>query len=482
MTDENEPISAKLAHLLDRLRRCRVLVVGDVMLDSYVEGRIARTAPDNGVEVLEQVSVRTFPGGAANVAMNVAGLGGAVRLVGVVGTDTEAETLRAHLDRGGVRCDDIVPLDGRPTTLKQRLNAGSRLQLRVDREVASDLADEAVAGLCDRIGHLVARSDIVVVSDYGKGVVGSRTLAAVMINAREAGVPVLVDPKGTDFTRYAGASYLTPNAPELAGAAGGAMDALAVRRLVSSLGGDGIVVTEGSNGARLVTAEVDIAFPVTPVEQAETAGAGDSFIAMFTIALASGLSAADGVQLANLAARRACEMPFTATVTLDALRGAVQPVRSARQSQPPDKIAIWRGLGLTVGFTNGCFDVLHAGHIHLLEEARRHCDRLVVAINTDESVRQLKGPDRPVHALDHRIRALQALRAVDLVVPFADATPQRLIEAIRPDVLVKGADYTVETVVGAEFVVAHGGRVLLVDLVPGLSTTAVLAHGARWRS
>lgn len=466
----------KLAGLLGGLGAPRILVVGDLMLDLYSQGQVRRPAPEGDAEVLTEQKSLSFPGGAANVAMNAAGLGAQVALVGVTGADAEGEVLRQELRRGGVGSEGIVPVKPRPTTLKQRFSAGSWLVLRVDREDVSTLQDAVVDQLCARISDLGRDCHAFIVSDYAKGVVTDRVFAAVLACARETGGPVLVDPKGGDFTRYAGASYLTPNMAEMALAGLAVTDLGAMRSALDATGSIGLVVKRGAKGAKLVSATEDLDFAVPALDRAETIGAGDSFIAMLGLALAAGRSAAEAVRLANLAATHACSLPLTATVTLEGLQGGTH--RAAREGWPA-QIAAWRELGLRVGFTNGCFDVLHAGHVHLLEEARRHCDRLVVGLNTDESVRMLKGQGRPFHQLQDRQRLLRALRSVDLVVPFAEATPIGLIEAICPEVLVKGADYTVETVVGANIVQGYGGEVLLVDLVPGLSTTAVLSHAAR---
>ena len=478
MTGEIDQLREKLAGLFDRLKKPRVLVVGDVMLDTYVEGSVLRTAPDNHVEILAQSKLFSFPGGAANVAMNAAGMGAEVVLAGVIGEDPEAELLLDRLERGRVSAAKIVRVAGRPTTLKQRFNAGSRPLLRVDREVTSSLPDCIVARLCDQLAEPGAAFDAIIVSDYAKGVVGPRLFQAVLDCARRWGAAVLVDPKGENFVRYAGASFVTPNADEMAAAGIDPSDIQALRGLAEALGCEGIILTQGAKGARLVTRELDVTFAGTPVDHAQSAGAGDTFIAMLAIALASGLPVAEGIPLANLAAGEACSMPHTATVTLEALR---REREMDEPNKPFDQIASWRGLGLRVGFTNGCFDVLHAGHVHLLAEARRRCDRLVVGLNTDDSVRRLKGAGRPVHTLADRLRMLLSMRDVDLVLPFSEATPQRLIETIRPDVLVKGADYALETVVGADTVMAYGGQVLLVELVPGLSTSAVLRHAERER-
>lgn len=463
-----EPIAALAA----RLRPVRVLVVGDLMLDRYIAGEVSRRDPDHGSDILTETGRHDCLGGAANVARNAAALGAEVALCGLIGADPEGERLRALLRESGISPESARVAPERPTTLKQRFSAPGHALLRADRETSAPLPPDIEAALLARCAASMDEFDAVILSDYAKGVLRGGLAGDIIGLARASGIPVLVDPKGADFVRYAGAAYLTPNQAEFTRAAGG----LSPTELVTRLDLDGLVITRAEHGATLFDRTGTREFPTEPVAKPEATGAGDSFIAMLAVACASGMGIDDAVRLANHAGRLACLRPRTAAVTKADL---AEDLAAAERPVDPllAQVALWKAAGLRVGFTNGCFDLLHAGHVHLIEQARARCDRLIVAVNTDASVRRLKGPVRPIHRLDHRMRVLGALRSVDLVTAFDDTTPLRLIEAITPDLLVKGADYTVETVVGASHVLAHGGTVFLAELIEGLSTTAALGGG-----
>lgn len=475
----------RLSALLSQLGTPRILVVGDVFLDGFTDGVVERLSPDSAAPVMRITAERWVPGGAANTAVNAASLGGAVEIVSVIGDDESGHRLRILLGEAGVGTSSMLAGPAVRTITKTRfVGPGRHHLLRVDDETIAPVSRDLADRLVNEIQTKIARTDVIVLSDYAKGIFLSDLASRVIELAAASGVPVVVDPKGADFSRYRGASFVTPNLAELAAAIGFAHVAdtevvASARRLALEQGLGNVIVTLGAAGAVHVDRTSDHHVAAHRVRDADTTGAGDTFVAGLAVSLGSGLEPADAVVIASAAAGYVCAKAGTASVTRDEIVRGAPPVLEAHAAPTgvgaaADVVRTWRQGGLVVGFTNGCFDVLHAGHVHLLEKARASCDRLVVGLNTDESVRLLKGPTRPIHHLDHRARVLLGLRAVDMVVPFADSTPLALIDALTPDVLIKGSDYTVETVVGADRVMAYGGSVLLIDVVANLGTTATL--------
>ena len=473
---------AQLKALLDRAAGLTVAVVGDLMLDRYVYGEVSRISPEAPIPVLRGRSEAVMLGAAGNVARNVTALGGAVRIAGALGRDGAGEQV-LDLFRAERRTELFLSWreDG-STTSKTRFVAGQQQLLRLDDEDETGLA----AGDDPTVETAVLGVGAVLVSDYAKGFVTGETMAA----ARAAGAPVVVDPKGTDFARYGGVDLLKPNAGELAAAVGLPVgtDAEAEAALAAALArfpARAVLVTRGAAGMSLA----ERGRPVLHVrahrrEVFDVSGAGDTGLAALGLALAAGASLAEAVALAVAASGVAVGKPGTAVVTaaevIEAEAVAAAPHggggKVCEAGAAAEQAARWREAGLRVGFTNGCFDVLHAGHVAYLAQARAWCDRLVVAVNTDRSVRALKGEGRPANALADRAAVLTALAAVDLVTAFDTPTPLELIAAVRPDVLVKGADYTEAQVVGADLVRGWGGEVRLAPLVEGRSTTATLAR------
>jgi D-beta-D-heptose 7-phosphate kinase/D-beta-D-heptose 1-phosphate adenosyltransferase len=464
------------------------VVIGDIMLDVFEHGTVERISPEAPVPVLRLVDTRTMPGGAGNVAANIAALGGACRLVTVIGGDGAGETLAAGLRTlAGIEPHLIVEPD-RPTTVKTRYLAGAQQILRADRETVSPIVDASAAALLEAAEAALAGAAALVVSDYGKGALPPPVLARLIERARAQAVPVLVDPKGRDYARYRGAALLTPNSGELAAAAGmpvtdDASAAAAARALMQAHGFPAVIVTRGREGLSLVEAERFTHVPAEAREVFDVSGAGDTVMATLAAALAGGLPLAEAARIANVAAGLVVGKIGTAILSareLDA--GLLDRERHAADRKILDEAhareaaARWRRQGLRIGFTNGCFDLLHPGHVHLLRQARGWCDRLVVGLNTDRSVRRLKGETRPVQNEQARAVVLASLADVDAVVLFDTDTPLGLIEALRPDLLVKGADYTIETVVGGRFVQSYGGEVRLAGLLPGHSTSRTLEH------
>lgn len=466
----------------------RVLVVGDVMLDSYIRGAVDRISPEAPVPVLRRADHHDVPGGAANVAANIAALGGEAFLVGVVGPDEEAGRIEALMATMGV-AGSLVVDESRPTIAKTRILAGGQQLLRIDREETRRIAPEAEASMIAEAQAAMASCHAVVLSDYAKGALTDAVLEAVIAAARKAALPVIVDPKRRDFEAYAGASYITPNRSELAAATGLACatdeDVRAGAGVVAARTGADVLVTRSEHGMALVFASgAEPIFLSTEAREVfDVSGAGDTVAATFALAIAGGAPPLQALRLSNYAASVVIGKSGTATLTQAELsaamarshhtlsKGALVPLDEAVRIRRE-----WRQMGLTVGFTNGCFDLLHPGHISLLREAAEHCDRLIVALNTDASVRRLKGPSRPVQGEQDRAEVMGAIGAVDLVVLFDEDTPLEAITALAPDVLVKGADYAEADIVGGEVVRQAGGRIVRAALRAERSTSALIAR------
>jgi D-beta-D-heptose 7-phosphate kinase/D-beta-D-heptose 1-phosphate adenosyltransferase len=478
--------------LIDDIQGARVLVIGDIMVDHFVAGSVDRVSPEAPALVLRIESKRSMLGGAANVAANIASLGGVAVLVGVVGEDNDAKHLSdliGAFDTAVV--DAMVRSSGVKTTCKTRYIAGDRHLMRADSE-SLGVSDEVQEAVISTIQDRVAGCDAVVVSDYAKGVLSEAVMKAAVSAAKDCGIPLIADPKRRDFVLYAGADLLTPNCKELEFATGEPCHDLAgcgrAAHQVMELTGASVLLTRSENGVALFQ-------KTTPAwsESAQTkvvrdvSGAGDTVLAVCAVALAAGVDLTEASHMANVAAALAVGKSGTSCVTsdelnfallhspdADALSGKLVSMASAASISD-----IWRSQGYEIGFTNGCFDLLHPGHIKLLAEARGRCDRLVVGLNTDDSVRRLKGSERPIQTELARAEVIGALRSVDLVVLFSEDTPIDLIAKLRPSLLIKGADYTVETVVGADLVKGWGGRVETIDLVAGESSSKLIAASQR---
>ncbi|MFA7429303.1 MAG: D-glycero-beta-D-manno-heptose-7-phosphate kinase [Rhodospirillaceae bacterium] len=477
---------ARLAASVAALRDVTVLCAGDVMLDRFVTGTVDRISPEAPIPVLRVTRETAMLGGAGNVVRNLVGLGARTLFLSVVGDDAAGHEVGGML--GGL--DGVTPLleveAGRQTAIKVRYVASGQQLLRADQETVAAIAAPREKALLDAAARALAegRVGVVVLSDYGKGVLTDTLTAGLIALAQTHGVPVVVDPKGVDYSRYRGADLVTPNRKELfeATALPTGSDAeveAAARAVVASCGVAGVLATRSQDGMTLLAADGAVLhLPAEAREVFDVSGAGDTVVATLAAALAAGLAAGDAAELANVAAGIVVAKVGTAAVHAVELENALrhQDLEDAEHKILPLERAMeraegWRRRGLSVGFTNGCFDLLHPGHLSLLRQARNACDRLVVGVNSDASVQRLKGPTRPVQSEAARSAVLASLGMVDGVVIFAQDTPLKLIEALRPDVLVKGADYTVETVVGADLVLGWGGKVVLAVLEPGQSTT-----------
>ena len=455
-----------------------VVVAGDVMLDRYLFGSTGRISPEAPVPVVHVQETDNRPGGAANVAVNLAALGTATRLVGVVGRDAAAGTLADILEARGIECAFAEAHD-RPTITKTRVQSRGQQLIRLDEERALAMPGDAVAGA---LAKALEGAGAVVLSDYGKGALSE--VQSMIMACREAGVPVLVDPKGTDFAKYRGATLITPNQGELEAVAGKAeTEADLVARanaMMDDLELDALLVTRSEKGMLLVESGNEPVFLSTQAREVyDVTGAGDTVIATLAAALAAGQGLASAAALANLAAGLVVRKIGVATVTPGELSAALhQRGQGGRGLVELDALLALveeaRSRNERVVMTNGCFDVLHAGHVAYLEEAKSLGDRLIVAVNDDDSVRRLKGETRPINALEDRMLVLAGLAAVDWVVSFADDTPARLIAAVVPDVLVKGGDYKPDEIVGAKEVLQHGGEVRVLAFRDGHSSTRII--------
>jgi len=464
---------------LPRFDQARVLVVGDIMLDRYWEGPVSRISPEAPVPVVTVEQMNDRPGGAANVALNIAALGAFAALSGYAGADAKADVLEAMLRGAGVDCS-LSRIPGRETITKLRVISRHQQLLRLDFEQPQPCLPDPlpVAELATRLAGCGA----LVLSDYAKGAL--REPGPLIARARKLGVPVLVDPKGADFTRYRGATLLTPNLGELEALVGACSTEgeLVARgkRLMAELDLEALLVTRGEYGMTLLRPGVEeLHLPARAREVFDVTGAGDTVIAVLAAAIAAGTDLPSSVALANMAASIAVGKLGAATVSGPELRRAVQQDQGAeRGAVTADQLKILmadaRSQGERVVFTNGCFDIIHAGHVTYLEQARKLGNRLVVAVNSDESVRRLKGSGRPINSLDRRMAVLSGLEAVDWVVAFEEETPRSLLQALQPDVLVKGGDYTPEGVVGWEIVRGYGGEVRVLDFVDDVSTSAIV--------
>ena len=473
-----------LAAAVHLLAKSSVLVVGDVMLDRYVYGQVTRISPEAPVPILSVQREIAYPGGAGNVVRNLTALGAAVALVSVVGDDQAGSDLTGLVGgQPGVEPWLLVQ-GGRTTTLKTRLVAGGHHLLRTDREETTPIHPKLAERMIHIASDAMAATGVTVLSDYQKGLLAGDVPARLIAAAHATGRQVIVDPKGPDYSRYAGADIITPNRRDLSEGTGLKVEdeatvIAAATALRQRHGFGAVLVTEGAAGMTLVDAAGVRHFPAEAAEVYDVSGAGDTAVAVLAAGIAAKLPLPVAVRLANIAAGIVVGKVGTAVAREADLLAAISPQGGALRKVISRQVALeqverWRHQGYRIGFTNGCFDMLHPGHVHLLEVARDACDRLVVGLNDDAGARRLKGAMRPVQPDTVRAAVLAGLPSVDAVTVFEEDTPEALITALRPDVLVKGADYTMAEVVGADLVRSWGGRVLLASLLPGQATPANL--------
>lgn len=457
----------------------RVLVIGDLMLDRYWTGTTQRISPEAPVPVVHIDDTTERPGGAGNVALNVTALGAQCTLLAIVGNDESGRSLCGYLENGGVQAE-VHMASGFNTMTKLRVLSRNQQLVRLDFEGGTVPESDV---LTDRLGSLLASHDIVVFSDYGKGTLTN--IGKWIDQCRRAGKKVIVDPKGDDFGRYRGASLITPNFKEFQEVVGKCAGDQEIHdsaaRLIRETGLQGLLVTRGGAGMSFIPATGEAThIPAQAREVFDVTGAGDTVIATLAVALAVGTDTEHAVRLANLAAGVAVAKLGSATVSVPELKRAGHAQRARHGIVTEDEllqaVAEAQANGESIAMTNGCFDILHAGHVHYLNQAAEIADRLIVAVNADATVRALKGESRPVNSLESRMAVLASLAAVDWVVSFAEQTPERLICKIRPDCLVKGGDNDPDNIPGARCVTQAGGRVIVLDYIEGCSTTNIISH------
>lgn len=472
------------------LRGRTVLCIGDLMLDDFVYGEVTRISPEAPAPVIAVQRSETNIGGAGNVARNLASLGVRCIFVGVIGEDEAGKILSESLRREPLIEARLVGDASRPTTRKVRFVSEhySTHLLRADWELAKPVEKDKEDALIEHVLEALPKADAVMLSDYAKGVLTPRVIRAVIDAANQAKKPVIVDPKGLNYSIYRGVTLITPNRQELAAATRRRADTeseivAAAEELARLVESQAVLVTRSEDGmSLLVKGEEPVHIAAYPVKVRDVSGAGDTVAAVLAAMLAANAGFEAAMRAANAAAAVAVSKRGTATVSIPELRARILPAASLAAEEKvlfdwsmlEERLKEWRRQGARIGFTNGCFDLLHPGHIKVLTAARGICDRLIVGLNSDASVRRLKGEGRPVQEAHARAEVLAALEAVDLVVVFEQDTPLELLKRVRPKVLIKGGDYRPDQVVGREQVEAHGGEVVLVDLVPGFSTTELV--------
>jgi len=471
---------------LETVEHLNVLVIGDLMLDEYLWGKVERISPEAPVQVVEVHHEELRLGGAGNVINNLVALGAKVRVCSVLGDDADGRLLRELLAELAVDISGILLASGRVTSRKTRVLASNQQIVRIDRETRAEISSEQERQLIESVHTALPTSQVLLVSDYLKGVLPEGLLQEIIVAAREVGVPVVVDPKGSDYQKYRGATALTPNRKEAQVASGVVISdknslCKAGQQLCRDLDLEALVLTRSEEGMSLFYRDSkELHLPTEAREVFDVSGAGDTVLALIGLGLASGLPLADAARLSNLAAGIVVGKVGTSTVTaaeiLEVLgRQHLDADSKIHESRTlASLLESRRAMGQKAVFTNGCFDLLHVGHVKYLQAARRLGDLLILGLNTDASIRRLKGPKRPLIGEDERAHILAALDCIDYVVLFDEDTPLDLIRTLRPDILVKGADYTPDGVVGKDLVESWGGRVELIQFVDGKSTTNII--------
>ena len=464
---------------MPQFQHARLLVIGDVMLDRYWHGEASRVSPEAPVPVVKVGNREDRPGGAGNVALNMAALGSAVRLVGIVGNDETGLELLSRLNAAGVYCDFLQSAD-KPTITKLRVIGQHQQLIRLDFEQEFEAAD--IIGLQGKVKSLIGDSQVMVLSDYGKGAL--QETASLIELGRSKDIPIIVDPKGRNFEKYRGATLLTPNLSEFEAVAGYSNNEEEFvnkgLRLVKDLNLEAILITRGEHGMTLIRPDSpELHLPARAQEVFDVTGAGDTVISVLAAAMAAGDGLADSTALANLAAGLVVGKLGTAAISGPELRRAVLvELDSGRGVMTAEQLRIAvhdaKAHDEKIVFTNGCFDIVHAGHVGYLAKAKQLGDRLIVAINDDESAHRLKGPGRPINPVERRMAVLAGLEAVDWVVSFSEDTPEPLLEFLQPEILVKGGDYTMDEVVGGDYVNSYGGEVRVLEFLDDCSTSAIM--------
>ncbi len=476
----------KFKEFLDSDHRPRLLVIGDLILDEYIWGAVNRISPEAPVPILETKSENLALGGAANVANNLIALGCEVHLVGAIGKDEKGERLLSLINGQGINTEGIFRFVHRPTTSKIRIVAHNQQVLRIDKEDNRPITEETESKFVQHINKILPEMDCIICSDYRKGVLTEKVFKAVIHRAKNSKKRVLVDPKSSDFTLYNGATLITPNQHEVEQAVPikiqdkNDLDR-AAEYLLNLTHAEVLLITRGKNGMMLYqNKEEPVDIDTQAKEVFDVTGAGDTVVSVLGMALAIGFNYKDSAWLSNMAASIVVGKVGTATITLNEINEYLQEemLRTSHTILKLEElkkiVSLAKSTGKTIVFTNGCFDIVHGGHIEFLQKAKAMGDLLVVGLNSDESVRELKGEGRPIKSELERANIISALKYVDYITIFDDDSPEEVIREVRPDILVKGDDYKVDEVVGREIVEGYGARVELIPIVHGLSTTGTV--------
>ena len=468
-----------------------ILCIGDIMLDRFIYGNIQRISPEAPVPILHLNNQKEMLGGVGNVANNILSLNGKAILIGLVGQDDYALKIKKIMHSKHISEHSIISSSYRPTICKSRFIAANQQIIRADEESLISLHPEEISLILENINHNISKSNAVIISDYGKGVCHPDIIQFIMEKAKAFNIPVFVDPKSKDFSLYKYATCITPNIAEASQAVQTSLKTdddfeKAGQKLLNITQGQAILITRSEKGMTLIEKnKLPIHIPSRAREIFDVSGAGDTVIAALSLGVASGLTLAKAIHIANAAAGVVIGKVGTSTATVTEVENELN-AQSKGKNLPistPALLSIngminlsikWKNQGFKIGFTNGCFDILHTGHISLLQTARQHCDRLIVALNSDDSIQRLKGSQRPVNTLADRVKLIAALRYVDAVIAFNEDTPFNLIQQIKPDVLIKGADYYGKKVVGSDIVKQNNGKIVLADLQQGFSTTHII--------
>jgi D-beta-D-heptose 7-phosphate kinase/D-beta-D-heptose 1-phosphate adenosyltransferase len=471
---------------ISKFENCHILVVGDLMIDEYLWGNTDRISPEAPVQIVLVESEEYTLGGSGNVVNNLVALGAQVSAVGVIGAGSNGKLLRGKLEQLGIDTQGIIEEPNRLTTKKTRILAAHQQVLRIDRETKREISDRTLEAVLRSAQKIIPDVDVVLIADYGKGLVTQSLISKLTETARNHGKLTIADPVGLDFSKYSGINAITPNKKEASWAAGVEIvdDATlfdAGRRLLQTTGIDQIIITCGKDGMVYFEPNAQPQKIPTKVRQVyDVSGAGDTVLALIGLAIASGYSFNEAAAVANTAAGIVVGKVGTATVSKKELAAALQPIPDEIASKHinfEELSALTRELkkkGNRIVLTNGCFDLLHVGHVKLLSASKQFGDILIVAIDDDDSVRRLKGGDRPVIGVDERVRIISALNSVDYVIVFSSGQLDQIIETVRPDVLTKGSDYESEQVYGREIVERHGGRVELIPITENISSTQII--------
>jgi len=462
----------------EKIEECSCLVIGDVMIDEYVNGNVTSVSPEAPVPIVHIRDVKSTLGGAANVAANIRKLGAKCTLVGVVGEDTDGQILREELQKRGVKWAGICT-QSRITTKKTRIIGNLHQLVRLDREMNMEPGEAEQERLLNNVRKEIDSADIIIISDYKKGVCTSNICQTIISLAKKEDKKIIIDPKQTDWTRYSGAFLIKPNLKEFYQTIGNTDNDIVqgAKQLLNKFDISNILITRSQDGMTLVSDNCVDNCQTEAQEVFDVSGAGDTVVATVATAIAAGMELSDAIKIANIAAGISVSKLGTYAVGLNEIITSINHSYSKKIMSREEVISfaeMSKKHGKKVVFTNGCFDILHTGHISLLETAKRQGDVLIVGLNTDDSIKRLKGNDRPINNEYDRAKVLSALEAVDGVILFNEDTPIELVNGIVPNVLVKGADYTIDKVVGADVVSRNGGEVVLVPLIQEKSTTNII--------